>query len=274
MNMQERINLYQQQGLLVVDATSKVCGEIILSKIAKTSNRENVTIKGGFVIMDISKDLRRATRDLDLDFIKYSLSEESIIKFIDRLNEVDHEIKLEINLPILELKHQDYKGKRVNLLMITDDNKKYDFALDIGVHTNLKLDQEEYCFDFNNDGAESVNLLINSKEQIFAEKLKSLLRMGAISGRYKDIFDMYYLIKINPVNKNKLISLIVDYVLNDEDMFENSFSDIQNRLSKIFNNKRYIKSLDIARDNWLELPVKEVLQEIINFFDSIETIYG
>lgn len=31
----------------------------------------------------ISKDLRRATRDMDLDFIKYSLEDNSIIRFIE-----------------------------------------------------------------------------------------------------------------------------------------------------------------------------------------------
>lgn len=34
----------------------------------------------------ISKDLRRATRDMDLDFIKYSLEDNSIIRFIDETN--------------------------------------------------------------------------------------------------------------------------------------------------------------------------------------------
>ncbi|MDD4187785.1 MAG: nucleotidyl transferase AbiEii/AbiGii toxin family protein, partial [Bacilli bacterium] len=65
-------------------------------KISKTSKARNITVKGGVVMMNMSKDLRRATRDLDLDFIKYSLSEDSIIKFIERLNEIDDDVKLVI----------------------------------------------------------------------------------------------------------------------------------------------------------------------------------
>ena len=34
---------------------------------------------------------------------------------------------------------------------------------------------------------------INSKEQMFTEKLRSLLKFGPNSTRYKDIFDMVYL---------------------------------------------------------------------------------
>ena len=38
-----------------------------------------------------------------------------------------------------------------------------------------------------------VSLLKNSNEQAFAEKLRSLLKFGPGSRRYKDIYDMYYL---------------------------------------------------------------------------------
>ena len=38
----------------------------------------------------ISQDKRRATRDLDLDFIKYSLEDKSIINFIDKVDDGIH----------------------------------------------------------------------------------------------------------------------------------------------------------------------------------------
>ena len=47
-----------------------------------------------------------------------------------------------------------------------------------------------------------VSLLINSKEQMFTEKLRSILKFGPLSTRYKDIFDIYYLSKL--VNFKKL----------------------------------------------------------------------
>lgn len=54
---------------------------------------KNVTIKGGVVMYGLSNDKRHATRDLDLDFIKYSLADESIKKFINSLNSVGDGIK-------------------------------------------------------------------------------------------------------------------------------------------------------------------------------------
>ena len=64
------------------------------SKISKSKLNKNETIKGGVVMYGLSNDKRRATRDLDLDVIKYSLSGESIKKFIDVLNLVDDGIKI------------------------------------------------------------------------------------------------------------------------------------------------------------------------------------
>lgn len=42
----------------------------------------------------VSKDMRRATRDMDIDFIKYSLENKSIRKFIEDLINVDDDMML------------------------------------------------------------------------------------------------------------------------------------------------------------------------------------
>jgi len=271
MNIAEQITNCIKLGLMEDDAIAKVCGEIILHKIAKSSKSRNVTIKGGVVMMNISKDLRRATRDLDLDFIKYSLADDSIKQFINRLNEVNDDIKLVIQSPITELRHQDYKGKRVILTIFDKFKNNYEFKLDIGVHKNLDLEQEELCFDFNSI-PERVSLLVNSKEQILAEKLKSLLKFGFGSGRYKDVFDIYYLIEINPVNKENFKLLINDYIIKSQEMWENNYIEIYNRLLETFENEDFYESLSTARDNWLEISVDEVIDSILDFFKSLEAI--
>lgn len=40
-------------------------------------------------MMAISKDIRRATQDLDIDFIRYSLDDSVIEAFIEKLNNKD-----------------------------------------------------------------------------------------------------------------------------------------------------------------------------------------
>lgn len=118
MNIEELVHNYLKSGYGIIDAESKVCQDIILLKIANSRFSKNITIKGGVVIHSISNDLRRATRDLDLDFIKYSLEDSSIRKFIEELNLIDDGIRIEIDGEIKELHHQDYDGKRVNIRAI------------------------------------------------------------------------------------------------------------------------------------------------------------
>ena len=96
MNLNELVNSYLKQGYELADAGSKVCQDLILYKIGKSRYARNITIKGGVVMHNISKSARRATRDLDLDFIKYSLDDNSIINFINELNKKDKESIIKI----------------------------------------------------------------------------------------------------------------------------------------------------------------------------------
>jgi len=135
----------------------------------------------------------------------------------------------------------------------------------IGVHNKMDIEQEDFCFELDSIG-ENVMLLMNSKEQMFAEKLRSLLKLGRFSTRYKDLFDFYYFIAIAGVNRGKLNKCIAEYILSAEDMRENSISDIYNRLSSIFKGKAYLEKASAAHNNWLDIPITEVTEGIKAFF--------
>ena len=127
MNLGELVNLYIKEGYEQADAIAKVSQDIILLKISKSSLNKNVTIKGGVVMHSISKDKRRATRDMDFDFIKYSLGDDSIKEFIKKLDDVKDGVSISINGNIEELHHQDYDGKRVYITLTDRTNKRPSF---------------------------------------------------------------------------------------------------------------------------------------------------
>jgi hypothetical protein len=54
--------------------------------LSKGTLNRNVTIKGGVVMRSKTGNVRRATQDLDIDFIRYSLADDAIDIFIDKLN--------------------------------------------------------------------------------------------------------------------------------------------------------------------------------------------
>ena len=216
----------------------------------------------------ISKDLRRATRDMDLDFIKYSLEDNSIIRFIEELSNVDDGIKIKIDGEIKELHHQDYDGKRVNIELFDKDGNKLKTKLDIGVHKLLDIKQDEYCFDLSIIN-QNANLLINSKEQIFVEKIKSLLKLGFRSTRYKDLFDFYYLINRTELDKEKLMNCFNILIFKDETMRENNIEDVVNRLQMTFNSNAYRNHLSNPKNNWLDITVDDAIMNVLKYIKSL-----
>lgn len=95
MNLYELIQKYINKGYEAIDASTKVSQDIVLLKIFKSSFKNHITIKGGVVMHNISNDIRRATRDMDMDFIKYSLDDKSIEENKKRLKKTK---KYDINI--------------------------------------------------------------------------------------------------------------------------------------------------------------------------------
>lgn len=264
-NLEELVDNEIEKGYGDVNARAKVCQDVILKAIASGDLSRNVTIKGGVVMRSKTGNIRRATQDLDIDFVRYSLSDDSIDRFINKLNSIDG-ITIKRKGDIEELKQQDYHGKRVYIRISDTFNHTITSKLDLGVHNKLSIEQEEYCFDiaFDDDGA---SLLINSNEQMFTEKLRALLRFGTVSTRYKDIFDMYYL--CNKIDKKKIKICLDAYIFDDEEMREKDMNGILKRVKRVFSDNFYKRSLEQTDKKWVDEPVDKILGNITDFLESI-----
>ena len=191
MDIAAMVNSLVEGGYGIASARAKVAHDIFLAAIKAAGFKDNVTIKGGVVMSELSKNVRRATIDMDVDFVRYSIGDTAIQRFVKKLNALEG-VNISIQGPITELKHQEYRGKRVYLSITDRIGTQVVTKVDIGVHTRAEVKQKDFTFAIVT-AARGVKLLANSNEQIFAEKLKSLLRLGTFSGRYKDVFDMYFL---------------------------------------------------------------------------------
>ena len=88
----------------------------------------------------------------------------------------------------------------------------------------------------------------------------------------KDIFDFYYLINNEVLNKDKLIKYIDILIFQDKNMRENTLKDIHIRLTNILNNHRFQSRINTANNNWLEIPIKDVTDSVLDYFDGLVTI--
>lgn len=255
----------KQNGYNEANAEAKVCQDIILSLISRSNFGKNITVKGGVVMRSISNDARRATQDIDLDFIRYSLGDDSIRAFVEKLNSVG-DVSITITGPIEELKQQDYHGKRINIEISDKELTTLKTKIDFGVHKQLDIVQDEFCFDVGMDD-EGVCLLINSKEQMLTEKLRSILKFGSFSTRYKDVFDICYL--SNLVDPTRLIHCFKCYIYDDNGMRENNINDIIQRVDRTFKDKIYLSNLKKSKKNWLGQDIDAVVAKILDFLSRL-----
>ena len=246
-------------------ADAKIAHDIVLKAIDAAGFRDNLTVKGGVVMSGITDLVRRATMDMDVDFLHYSISNVSVRHFIAILNRVS-DCRIQIAGPITELKLQDYHGKRL-FLKISDAQKvSVKTKLDIGVHTWSDVQQADFDFKIITDTS-SVSLQINPKEQIFVEKLKSLLRIGPVSTRFKDVYDMYYL--RTRVRRAILRKLLQTYIFEDAKLRETDTSAIISRLNRIFKDKGFLKGLREPTFAWLDVPAEEATKAIVDFLATL-----
>ena len=71
------------------------------------------------------------------------------------------------------------------------------------------------------------------------------------------------------LNKDKLLKYIDILVFQDDKMRENTLEDVINRLSNILNNRRFQARLNTANNNWLEVPISDVVSSVLDYFDNL-----
>ena len=98
------------------------------------------------------------------------------------------------------------------------------------------------------------------------------MRFGIRTTRYKDIFDIYYLINKTDINKDDLLNIIDTLIIKDDTMREKNIKDIINNLNTTLNNNIFKQSLSDARNNWFNVPVENVIDNVIDFFKTMESI--
>lgn len=193
------------------------------------------------------------------------MSDVAIEKFVDSLNCLD-DLTITIAGSFIELNQQDYKGKRIYLNIGYSFNNIIGTKIDIGVHNNLDIDQEEFLIDVCIQ-EDAIQLLVNSREQIIVEKLKSLLRFMSSNTRYKDVFDICFLLE--DCNAGILKKYLKIIVYDDDSMPVSNDEELFKRLEKLFGNAKYMNKLKHSNKNWLDISCDEIAYKILEYFKNL-----
>ena len=74
------------KGYTTDTANAKIAHDVVLDAVREAGFHDNLTVKGGVVMSGLTNVVRRATMDMDVDFLHYSLSDTAIRRFVSRLN--------------------------------------------------------------------------------------------------------------------------------------------------------------------------------------------
>jgi predicted nucleotidyltransferase component of viral defense system len=188
-------NKSKKQNIPLQQLLNLFCQEEFIRRLSKSNYRNNLILKGGYLLYSISGFTTRPTVDSDyllenypndIDTIENLVNE--IISFPGKNDFIKFEIrKLE---KISELKK--YSGIRVNLTGMIGRTIT-PFSIDFGVGDVMKPSPVKRTLPVLLPELEQPEILTYSLESTVAEKLDAIIYLMEITGRMKDFYDIYYL---------------------------------------------------------------------------------
>lgn len=104
---------------------------------------------------------------------------------------------------------------------------------------------------------------------MFAEKLKSLLRHGIRSTRFRDLYGMYYIGHRSDLDRTRLAEYIASAILNDPDMWDVDMDGVVARGERTLVNRQYLARMKSSHRDWIGKSATEVAQWLPTFLRNI-----
>ena len=258
-------NMAQKYKLDSKYIIQNVMFEALIRRISISKYKENIIIKGGFLLSSIFGFNQRSTMDMDATLKGMNLTKDNVQSIIENIISID--IKDGIRYEIFSIKEmrldKKYPGFKVHLLAYLDDLRTH---LLIDLTTGDIITLKEIDYEYNTIfGDETINILSYNIETIIAEKFEAIISRNVINSRMKDYYDLYMFttLKWDNVNKN-LLKIAINNTCNNRKT-TNYLNDSSNYINLISKNGD-LKKL------WKEYQNKNVYAKNINFEDTILAI--
>lgn len=171
--------------------------EELARRISKSRFKNNLVLKGGFLLFAISNTAFRPTVDADYSLENYSNNSNKIKTMVEEIINVKTEndfIEFEIEGFQKIAEQQKYPGIRANLIAKIKNTRTHismDFAADDQIIPEVqKRNLNSILNDF-----EKVELLSYPLETIISEKLHAIVSRMELTSRMKNFYDINYLAK-------------------------------------------------------------------------------
>jgi predicted nucleotidyltransferase component of viral defense system len=268
MTLIDLVKLMRNDGFKQNRARVKVCQEVFMTKLAMSHYKDSVLFKGGTIMYQLSKEIRRSTEDVDIDLIRLSITNQNLFDVLNRIGSIDTGNGITFTVvedQISALKHESYEGKRVILLFKDKSDNTLKLKLDIGIHTNYHIRQSSILFDLVSSD-EGIELLANPIEQMIVEKTSSFIGFGILSTRMKDLYDIFYLISNYEYSKIMIIEIVEVLFINTKKI--KSLNQYVDMMEDLLKSDMLINNMERS-DNWTGSDIKSIISKLNIFFMSL-----
>lgn len=190
-------NLAKQKQVSPQVLMQEVALDEIVDRISRSPYREQLILKGGFLIASMIGIDTRSTRDLDTSVRGLPVTKDEMLKVFNtivKMNETDGDVTLRIT-KIDEIRSGDnYEGFRIHL-----EAKIFASVIDtkIDISTGDVITPHEvswYHHTIFND--QKVMVMAYNMETILAEKIEGIVARQEQTTRMKDYYDLYLFDKV------------------------------------------------------------------------------
>ncbi len=165
--------------------------ERLLERISVSSYRENIILKGGFLIAALVGLDTRATMDMDATVKGMPVNPDAIMEMFEKICaiEIDDDVNFAVKR-IEEIRESDeYTGFRLTLEALYQPMA---VPLKIDVTTGDKITPKEIVYEFRLMLEQrSIKVLAYNLETILAEKLETIISRGDQNTRSRDYYDIF-----------------------------------------------------------------------------------
>lgn len=259
-------NESKKKGISLQQMINLFCQEEFIRRLANSNYKNNLILKGGFLLYSISGFTTRPTIDADYLLKDYSNDKDNIEKIVKEIISVDTKNEfIEITIRNLEVisEMKEYPSIRVNLLGVIGRTRT-PFSIDFGVGDIIIPSAIERTLPVLLKNFEQPKILTYSLESTISEKLDAITSLMELTSRMKDFYDIYYLAITFKFNGRKLQEAIYQTLTNRDRAYDrDSISDILKLTDDSEVQKRWINFCNKVLS--YELDFKDVVSIIIDF---------
>jgi predicted nucleotidyltransferase component of viral defense system len=261
-------NKAQMEGIAFQQLLNLFFQEEFIRRLAQSNHRDQLILKGGFLLYSISDFTTRPTVDADYLLRNHSNELKSVEKLVQTiLNEKSDNEFMHIEIRNIEsmIEGNEYHGVRVNLIGIMGKTRT-PFSIDFGVGDTIVPLAVARTLPVLLEGFKKPTILTYSLESTISEKLDAIIRFMEANGRMKDFYDIYYLANTFEFEGRKIQKAIFETFSKRGTLYEEDSIQV---IGRLVTNDFITARWDAFCKKILkyELSLNDVIRLIISFLD-------